>query len=100
MRTFTTALICLLVAIIVPAAQAQEYGVGETVIVPQAPDTLTIDGVINPDVWDTGASFDLLANPSWWSDDFPQDITDAYAQVLYVEDTLGEDVAIMGPSSG
>lgn len=65
MRTLATAFVCLLVMAFVPTASAQDYGVGETVIVPLAPDSMVIDGVIDPDVWDLGASFNLLNSKIW-----------------------------------
>lgn len=88
MRTLATAFVCLLVMAFVPTASAQDYGVGETVIVPLAPDSMVIDGVIDPDVWDLGASFNLLNSKIWWAEEFPEDITNATAQVLFATDTL------------
>lgn len=89
MRTFGITSICLLLlAAFTLEARAQDYGVGDMVVVPQAPEGIVIDGVIETDLWDLGANIDLLGATSWWADSFPQDIEDAYAQVLFAEDTL------------
>ena len=80
------------------SALAQDYGVGETVIVPRTTTgSIAIDGVYEADVWDTGAYFDLLANSAWWRDDFPMpDDMVADARALFVNDSLYIFVTIAG----
>lgn len=69
-------------------ALAQDYGVGETIIVPQAPQIIPIDGVYEADIWDTGATFNLLAQQIFWSEEFPADVTLAEGKALFKQDTL------------
>jgi hypothetical protein len=87
----STALIFVLATMwMATAARAQGYGVDQSVIVPSAaPGSITIDGVYEADIWDSGATLNLLANTNFWSDDYPQpDEMFAEAKVLFSEDTL------------
>ncbi len=78
-------------------ALAQDYGVGETINVPQTPGTTPIDGIYEADFWDTGATLDLMANTDFWSEDFPDPGgLAAEGKVLYVQDSLYIYVTISG----
>ena len=92
LRSGLTLLAAILIAVMwVPQElHAQDYGVGETIVTPQVnPASITIDGEYEADVWDTGAEIDLLTNVDWWSEDFPDvDVNEAWARVLFSQDTL------------
>lgn len=86
-----TALLILVSGWLSADALAQDYGVGETVIVPaMPPDTsVVLDGIYEADIWDLGASFDLTAEKNFWSDDHPEpEDFAAWGRALFVEDTL------------
>lgn len=78
---------CML--LLIAPARAQDYGVGATITVPQVdPVQITIDGE-RDEIWDNAAYFNLLENTNWWSEDFPEvDVAEAFANVMYAEDTL------------
>lgn len=90
LRRFIATAAVLLAAVIWSANDvlAQDYGVGETVVVPPKAGMITIDGVYEADTWDTGATLDLLAANAFWSEDYPADVTSAEARVLFEQDTL------------
>lgn len=76
---------------------AQDYGIGETVNVPQAPGTTPIDGVYEADFWDTGATVDLMANVDYWNESYPEpDGMSGEARVLFTQDSLYLFVTIEG----
>src|SRR5690606_23069690 len=65
---------------------AQDYGVGETVNSPVAPNTPPIDGIYEADFWDLGAPIDVMANTDFWNENYPD--TGGLAgegRVLYVQ---------------
>ncbi len=76
---------------------AQDYGVGETVNIPVAPNTTPIDGIYEADFWDLGASIDVMANTDFWNENYPDPGGLAgEARVLYVQDSLYIFVTISG----
>lgn len=91
LRRLTCTLTMLSIAMWAPSLlHAQDYGVGETIVVPQvSPASVTIDGEYEADVWDTGALVDMLVNVDWWNESYPDvDVDEAYARVLFSRDTL------------
>lgn len=96
-KWMSTAIACLVTMLAVAPVMAQDYGVGETRIVPQAIDSIVIDGVYEADTWDTGVLLDLEANTSYWSEDFQDDVEEAWARVLFGPDTVYIYVSITDP---
>ena len=68
-RWFSAIAACAIAVLMAVPAMAQDYGVGETRIIAQAPDSMVLDGVYDADIWDLGLLVDLKASTSFWSPD-------------------------------
>ena len=87
-RWFSAIAVCAIAMLMAVPAMAQDYGVGETRIVAQAPDSMVLDGVYDADIWDLGLLVNLKESTSFWSPSFPDDVAEAWARLLFREDTL------------
>lgn len=87
-RWLGTLVACTIAMLMMAPAMAQDYGIGDTRIVAQAPDSIPLDGVYEADIWDLGALVDLKAEADFFDAGLPDDVVEAWARVLYREDTL------------
>src|SRR5690606_9988259 len=87
-RWMGTALAWAVAMLVAVPVMAQDYGVGETRIAAQAPDSMILDGVYEADIWDPGILIDLKGSTSFWHQDLPDDVEEAWARVLFGTDTL------------